>query len=186
MKTFYFCMALIAFLFSTQTAQAQIISPQSKVLVAYYSRSGNTAEIARQIQTATGADVFEIIPAEPYPEDYRQTTEQARKEIAEGYLPALKNQIDNLEQYDVIFIGSPCWWGTIASPVSSFLSAYDFSGKTVIPFMTHGGSGLGHGVEDIRKLIPSAEVADGRAFLGTGASLAAIDVNNWIKGMKND
>lgn len=186
MKKQILSFALGAFLFGTPDVSAQTLEPQNKILVAYYSRSGNTAAIARYIQEAAGADIFEIIPAVPYPDDYRQTTEQAKKEIAENHKPALQNRVENFDQYDVVFIGSPCWWGTIATPVSSFLSEYDFSGKTVIPFMTHGGSGLGHSVEDIKKQLPSANVTDGKAFWGSSAALASADVNKWIKGMKND
>ncbi|MBP3515199.1 MAG: flavodoxin [Proteobacteria bacterium] len=170
----------------TAVTQAQTITPDNKVLVAYYSRSGNTAAIAGYIHQAAGGDIFEITPVTPYPNDYRQTTEQAKKEIAAGIRPALKNKISNLKDYDVIFIGSPCWWGTIASPVATFLAENDFSGKKIIPFMTHGGSGFGHSLADIRTLAPQAEIIEGETFYGSRASNSQNDVNKWIKGLQND
>lgn len=167
------------------SAQAQTLNRDSKVLVAYYSHSGNTREIANQIKQLTGGDLFEIIPVEDYSEDYSQTTEQAKKEIAEGYKPALKNMPANFSEYDVIFVGSPCWWGTVASPVATFLSENNFSGKTLVPFMTHGGSGFGHSLEDIRKLAPDARLADGKAFWGRSVKSAGEDVKIWLKGLNN-
>lgn len=178
--------ALPLLLMCMGTARAQTIKPTDKVLVAYYSRSGNTREIAKQIRQASGADIFEIIPEQDYPSDYRETTTLAKKEISEGYHPALKNKIGNLADYQVVFVGSPCWWGTIASPVASFLNSDDFSGKKIIPFMTHGGSGLGHSESDIKKAVPQAEVIDGRAFWGNDVQQAAPEVSQWLKGLKND
>ena len=86
----------------------------------------------------------------------------------------------------IIFVGSPCWWSTIAPPVGTFLTQYDFSGKTVIPFMTHGGSGFGHSIEDIQKLVPNARIGQGKAFWGARVTGAEHDVTNWIEGLKND
>lgn len=186
MKLLALCAALSAVLTGINSAQAQALPPQSKILIAYYSRSGNTAAIANQIKQTTGGDIFEIVPVQAYPDDYRQTTEQAKKEISEGYKPELQNKVKDFAAYDIIFVGSPCWWGTVASPVASFLSEYDFSGKTVIPFMTHGGSGLGHSVEDIKKQLPNAEVTAGKAFWGSKAASAETEVKQWIEGLKND
>lgn len=110
-----------------------------KVLIAYYSLSGNTKDVAEAIRSKTGGDIFRIETVQSYPEEYRATTAQAKREINEGFRPELKGKIDNIAQYDIIFIGSPNWWGTIAPAVSSFLADYDLKGKTVIPFITHGG-----------------------------------------------
>jgi len=85
-----------------------------------------------------------------------------------------------------VFVGSPCWWGTVAPAVASFLSAYDFSGKTVIPFMTHGGSGLGHAEADIKTMLPAARVEKGHAFWGRNARNAGEEVKDWIKELKNE
>lgn len=168
------------------TSQAQTITPQNKVLVVYYSLTGNTKGIAEQISTDLKADTFAIETVEAYPDDYKQLTELAKKEIADGVKPALKNKPANLAQYDVIFVGSPCWWSTIAPPVATFLTENNFSGKKIVPFMTHGGSGLGHSVADIKKLVPDATVVDGQAFWGRSAKNAQDDVNDWIKELQND
>lgn len=155
-----------------------------KALVVYFSRSGNTKEIANQIKNITNADLFEIVPLEAYPEEYQAIAKQAKKEISEGYRPTLKGKLKNIQDYDTIYIGSPCWWSTIAPPVATFLSEYDLSDKTIIPFMTHGGSGLGHSVADIKKLLPNSTVTDGKAFWGKSAKNANEDVAEWLKGLK--
>ena len=108
--------------FAVSGAGAQ--QPSGKVLVAYFSHSGNTREVARQISEATGGDLFEIVPATPYPTEYRAVVDQGKKEIEAGVRPALKNPVGDLSQYDVIFVGSPCWWATIAPPVATFLTSY--------------------------------------------------------------
>lgn len=177
---------LLAASLAAGSVSAGVVSQEDKVLVAYFSRSGNTREIAQMIQQNLNADLWEIEVADAYPDEYKALTEQAKKEIAAGYKPVLKNSMSRLGDYKVIFVGSPCWWGTIAPPVLSFLSAYDFEGKTVVPFMTHGGSGLGHSVEDIRALIPGAVVADGKAFWGNRVKSSGDDVKKWLKGLQND
>ncbi len=113
--------------FAVSGAGAQ--QPSGKVLVAYFSHSGNTREVARQISEATGGDLFEIVPATPYPTEYRAVVDQGKKEIEAGVRPALKNPVGDLSQYDVIFVGSPCWWATIAPPVATFLTSFDPGGQ---------------------------------------------------------
>ena len=117
--------------------QPKVSAEPSRVLIAYYSWGGNTKYAAAQIQKATGGTLFEIKPVKPYPSEYRECTVQARKEIQEGGRPELAAKVEDMGKYDVIFIGSPNWWSTIAPPVASFLASYDLSGKTVIPFVTH-------------------------------------------------
>ena len=112
------------------SAAAAVINEGDRILVAYYSLSGNTRAVAEQIKRETGADVAVIETAEAYPSAYKELTERAKREIADGYKPELKNKPDSIAAYDVVFVGSPCWWGTVAPAVASFLSAYDFSGKT--------------------------------------------------------
>jgi flavodoxin len=179
--------AMLTLSLSTGIANAQTITEgrnkMSKTLVVYYSHTGNTREIAKQIQGATDADIFEIEPVNPYPSEYHETTEQAKKEINAGFKPEIKGGVDNIKDYDVVFVGSPCWWSTIAPPVATFLSTHDLSDKTIIPFMTHGGSGLGHSVSDITKLAPDAIVKAGRAFYGSSAKSAKDDVEKWLKDM---
>lgn len=162
--------------------QAQTASG-TKVLVAYFSHSGNTREVARQISEATGGDLFEIVPATPYPTEYRAVVDQGKKEIEAGVRPALKNPVGDLSQYDVIFVGSPCWWGTVAPPVATFLAAYDWSGKTVAPFMTHGGSRMGRSEEDIGKLCHGATLLGGLPVRGSAVKGSLDAVGKWIGGM---
>ena len=150
-----------------------------KMLVAYYSRTGNTREVARQIQAATGADLFEIVPAAAYPDGYRAVVEQAKKEIKAGFHPELKTNLASVAEYDVVFVGSPNWWSTIAPPVATFLASHDWSGKTIAPFMTHGGGGLGHSVRDIRQLCPAAAVREGLSIYGDEAGQAQKEVEDW-------
>lgn len=154
-----------------------------KVLVVYYSKSGNTKQIAQYIQETTGGDIFAIEPLTPYPDDYKATTKQAKEEINQGYLPPI-NSINNLSKYDVVFVGSPCWWSTIAPPVSTFLSNNDLSGKIIVPFSTHGGSGLANNATDTAKLTPNSKVLDGKAFRGGDTKSAKEEVTTWINELK--
>ncbi|MDR1590833.1 MAG: NAD(P)H-dependent oxidoreductase [Puniceicoccales bacterium] len=153
----------------------------SRILVIYYSHSGNTREIAKQIQSAIGGDIFEIKPIKPYPAEYQETTEQAQREINAGFQPEIEGRVENMEDYDTLFIGSPCWWSTIAPPVATFLSAHDLTGKTIIPFMTHEGSGLGHSASEMAKLAPNAAVKTGRAFHGSDVKSAKENIEKWLK-----
>lgn len=169
------CAAAFAGMFNAEAAG------KNKILVVYYSRSGNTKAVANLIKQATGADILEIQTVTPYPADYRTTTEQAKKELADGYRPKLKNSVTNMAQYNTIILGSPCWWGTVAMPVMTFLESYDFSGKTIAPFITHAGSRLGSSVSDIKKMCPKATVTKGLSVRGTGVKDAADDVKDWLK-----
>ena len=132
-----------------------------RILIAFFSHSGTTKKAAEQIHTIAGGDIFEIKERDPYPQNYNAVTEQAKQEIAKGYQPALKGSLPKISLYDVVFVGSPNWWSTIAPPLSTFLSSADFTGKTIIPFITHGGSGLNRTVSDIKKLVQNATVLNG-------------------------
>lgn len=164
-------------------AQAQT-KTMKKMLVAYYSYSGNTRAVAENIARQTGADLFEIVPAEAYPTDYDAVVAQARREIGAGYRPALKHAAPDLAQYDVVFVGSPCWWATVAPPVATFLASNDFTGKTIVPFMTHEGSRMGHTEADIRKLCPGAAVLAGFPVRGSSASASGEAVRQWLNALE--
>ncbi|WP_165072159.1 flavodoxin [Desulfovibrio sp. ZJ200] len=157
-----------------------------KALIVFYSRSGNTRALARQLQTLTRGELVELETVQPYPEEYRALTEQARRELASGFKPPLKTKINNIQAYDVIFVGSPNWWGTVAAPVRAFLSEYDLSGKTVAPFITHEGSALGRSMADIRTLCPQSTVVEGLAVRGSRAASARAETVAWLRkiGMK--
>ena len=118
-----------------------------KVLIVYYSDTDNTKTIAENIQKNLGGDLHRILLTDEYSNDYKTRTEQAKKDLEKGKLPKLKSKLNNLKDYDVVFVGTPVWWGKISTPVMSFLNEYDLSNKTVVPFMTHGGGGE-YDVED--------------------------------------
>jgi len=126
--------------------------------------------------------MFEIKPAMPYPDEYEACTELAEKELESNARPALANNIDNLAQYDTIFLGYPVWWSVPPMAVSTFLEHYDFSGKKIFPFATHEGSGFGGSVSYIKKNCPKAEVMDGLAIHGAEAAQRATLVERWLKG----
>lgn len=164
--------------------EAMSLSGTKKILVAYFSHSGNTREIANQIHKIVGGDIFEIQSVKPYPKDYNSVVKQARQELDSGYKPELKTKVDTIKSYDVIFIGYPNWWSTIPAPVKTFLSEYDLSGKTVVPFCTHGGGGLGRSVADISKLCPKSTLLDSFAILGANAKTSQSDVSEWLRKIK--
>ena len=168
----------------TNETEGSMLSKNKKILIVYYSKTESTATIAKYIQEATGGTLLRINPVTPYPEDYRATTEQAKKEINSGYKPAIKAIDVNPKDYDVIFIGSPCWWATIAPPIATFLSENDLSNKTIIPFVTHLGSGMANNAAAIAKLAPKATMLDGKAFRGNTVNSAKEEVMQWVKGLK--
>ncbi|MFX1252914.1 MAG: flavodoxin [Promethearchaeota archaeon] len=168
---------------------------EKKTLIAYYSRRGNnyvsgkiinlqignTEVIAKMINEIKGGEMFCIDTINPYPEDYEETTEVAKLEKRSNARPKLKNQVSDMNAYDIIFLGYPNWWGTMPMVVHTFLESYDFSGKTIIPFCTHEGSGLGKSVRDITKLCPKAEVVNAIAFHGGSVAKAKGEVEKWLK-----
>lgn len=158
-------------------AEAAVAAEPAKILIAYYSYSGNTKAVAEQIQKATGGEIFEIKPAKAYPASYNECVDQAKKECGEGFKPQLAGALPDVSKYDVVFVGTPNWWGTMAPPVLSFLSARNFAGKTVIPFMTHGGGGVQRCEADICKAAPKAAFGKIGVFSGNGGSSVA----GWIK-----
>jgi flavodoxin len=165
-----------------------------KSLIAYYSRKGqnyvsgrlvdlkvgNTEVIANMIQKITGGDMFHIESVTAYPNDYTEATEVAKNELRAKARPKLTRHVENMGAYDVVFLGYPNWWGTMPMPVFTFLESYDFSGKTIVPFCTHEGSGMAHSEQDIAKACPKATVLKGIAIHGTGASSADSNVSSWI------
>ena len=176
---------VLALLVSSFGTQAQMpIESKKKMLVAYFSHTGNTRAVAQYIQEATGADIYEIVPANPYPESYGDVLARGRQELNDNMMPKLKSEVPSLALYDVIFVGSPNWFNTIVPPVMTFLSGRDFTGKTIVPFMTHGGGGLGKSVQDVKRLAPGATVLEGRAFRGDAVKDAGEDVRAWLRDLK--
>ncbi len=168
-----------------------------KCLIAYFSRKGqnyvsgrlvdlkvgNTEVIANMIQKVTNGDLFHIESVTGYPKDYTETTEVAKNELRSKARPKLTGQVENMEAYDAVYLGYPNWWGTMPMPVFAFLESYDFTGKTIVPFCTHEGSGMGHSEKDIAKACPNASVLKGIAIHGSSAGSAESDVSKWIAGL---
>ena len=128
---------------------------------------GNMRLLAEYISEETGADIFSIQTVETYPTGYSDTTDLATEEKNDNTRPALSTHVDNMDDYDEIYLGYPNWWGTLPMPVASFLEEYDFAGKTIIPYASYEGSGLGSGVSMIKELCPDAVVLDGFAVKGS-------------------
>ena len=140
-----------------------------RVLVAYYSMTGNTADVANAIHDAAGGDIYRIELVETYPTDKKELRAQLNSEIESNYLPTLRTPGPNIAEYDIVFLGSPVWAGHLSQPVKSFLNTYDLSGKTVIPFASHGGGGRGKLFQDVADLCVNCNVdTDGWSSWGGG------------------
>ncbi|MNV71444.1 flavodoxin [compost metagenome] len=148
--------------------------------MAYFSRSGNTRVVAGLLQRAFGADLFEIVPAAPYPEAYLATVEQARQERDRNVEPALAAKVPNIAAYATVFLGLPIWGETAPPIVRSFLSAHDLAGKTVIPFITHGGYGLGSSERVIARHAPKAKLHPAFSMQADQERQTMDRVNAWL------
>lgn len=149
-------------------------------LVVYFSWSGNTQNVAESIQSQTDADIFEIQPQTPYSQDYDTVVDLAQEEQGADARPEIANTIDNLEQYDVIYVGFPNWWGDMPMILYTFFDTYDLSGKTIAPFCTSGGSGLSDTVDTMRTLEPEATVVEGLHIGSDSASDPDAAVSQWL------
>lgn len=163
----------------------------AKILIAYYSRKGqnyvngaiknlskgNTEIVAEFIQKSVGGELFEIDTVKNYPEDYTECTEVAKVEIQQKVRPELKKYLDDIKEYDTIFLGYPIWWSVPPMAVATFLERYDFAGKKIIPFATHEGSGLGGSVNWLKKICPSAKIENGFAIRGAAAKNSESEVS---------
>lgn len=163
-------------------AQGRAVGP--KTLVAYFSRSGNTRVVAGLIQRALGADLFEIQPATPYPKDYLATVEQARQERDCGRERALATKVMNMANYDTVFLGFPIWGETAPPVIRAFLSAHDLLGKTLIPFITHGGYGLGNSQAVLARYAPIARLREGFVMEADQERRTMDRVNKWMRTAK--
>ncbi len=167
---------------SAEDAAAKVTAEPGKILVAYYSWGGNTRYAAQEVQKATGGTLFEIKPAKAYPTDYSACVDQAKVECRQGFKPELATKITDLAKYDVVFVGTPNWWGTMAPPVLTFLSENDFAGKTVVPFVTHGGGGVQRCESDMKKALPNAKFAKAGVFSGGSVRRAGDAIAKWVEG----
>ena len=137
-----------------------------KILIVYLSRTNNTKAIAQLIQKNVGGKLVALELVKPYPENYKAIVEQVANENATGFLPPLKTKIDNIDDYDLVFVGFPTWGMQLPPPMKSFLKQYDLSGKIIIPFNTNAGYGIGSSFETLKKLSPNSKVLEGFSTKG--------------------
>ncbi len=156
-------------------------SEAGNVLIAYFSWGGNTQGVAEEIQSQAGADIFEITLVEPYSSSYNTVLEQAQHDQNIQARPDIVGHIDNMDDYDTIMIGYPNWWASIPMPIATFLEEYDFSGKTIIPFCSHGGGRFGQSLTAIAKLAPDATMGEGLSIHYSGGSSLSSNVSEWLR-----
>lgn len=166
----------------------------SKVLIAYYSRSGenyfggdlkvikkgNTEVVAKKIKDLTGGDLFEIKQVKPYSNDYNTCINEAKDDKIRKARPELVNYLDSIDEYDTIYLGYPNYWGTCPMAVFTFLDKYNFKGKIIKPFCTHEGSGLGDSLKDLKNYLKDADVKNGLAIQGTYVADSDNKLKGWI------
>ena len=154
----------------------------TKALVAYFSASGVTAKVAENLAKAIGADLYEIAPEIPYTDaDLNWMDKKSRSTVEmkdRSCRPAIGTKVENMEQYDTVFVGFPIWWYREPSIIDTFMESYDFSGKIVIPFATSGGSGLGDSYKNMQALAPAAIVKDGKKF---APSTSEVSLKDWAE-----
>jgi hypothetical protein len=161
-------------------------APSGKVLVVYYSASGNTERVAKDIADAAGADLFEITPTEVYTDDdlnWRNSDSRVSREHDDEFLrdvPLTTTEVPDWDSYDTVFIGYPIWWGIAAWPVDNFVKANDFTGKTVIPFATSTSSGMGQSGNLLRDLAGTGDWQDGQRFR---SNASADDAADWVSSL---
>lgn len=151
-----------------------------KMLVAYFSRSGNTRVVAGQVSRDLRADLFEINPATPYPDDYFETVEQVKQESDRGFEPPLKANVPDIASYTTVFLGFPIWGMTAPPVILSFLAAHDLSGKSVIPLITHGGYGLGDSLTVVVRHAPKARLVEGFSMQAPQERQTVTRVMEWL------
>lgn len=154
------------------------------ILIAYFSWSGNTEQMAQMIQEETGGDLFEIEPATPYTDDYDTLLDVAQQEQADNARPEVASQVENWDSYDIVFVGYPDWWSDAPMLIYSFLESYDWEGKTIVPFCTSGGSGFGRSLEKLPDSAPGAVILEGLHVSGSSVDNAGEDIAIWISSFQ--
>ncbi len=157
------------------------VNMQKKILITYYSHTGNTRYLAEKIQSKIGGDIEEIIPINAYPNDYDKVVEMVKVEKVEKFKPELKQMNKDLSEYDIIFVGTPVWWYTFSSPVRTFLAENDFVGKIIVPFCTHGGGGESSTFTDMKILVPNSEIKSGFSVYGRNVNDEMLE--NWLNSL---
>ena len=152
--------------FKDSNANVDSILKSNKVLIVYLSRTNNTKTIAEIIHNNAGGTLVPLELEKPYPENYRATVEHVVKENETGYLPPLKTKIDSIQIYEVVFVGFPTWGMRLPPPMKSFLKQYDLSGKTIVPFNTNDGYGIGSSFDTVKELCPKSKILNGFSIKG--------------------
>lgn len=178
MRIIYFFLSLIVLLGTN--VKARTSSDSVKILLAYYSRTGNTQNVANQIHEIVGGDMVKIETVKAYPTDHDSILAQVIDELYSGYKPALSTVVDNIEKYDLIIIGHPIWWGHMPPPMMTFVSSYDFSGKRIAHFCTYSSSKVTESRSDLVRLCPNSIILESLAILGTSVNNANDTIRNWL------
>lgn len=169
---------------STSEGASQNMNNGKKILVAYFSWSGNTKAVAEEIHKQVGGDIVEIVPATPYSETYSVTVAKAKAEQAANARPAISTKIADFDKYDVVFLGYPNWWGSFPMPVATFVETYKLDGQTVAPFFTHGGGGEQRCLSDLQKLTPNAKFTQDLVLSGSSAKNAQGQIKSWLDSLQ--
>ena len=185
MKNFlYLITAVLTFLSNINVQAQENNMTDKKILVAYFSATGTTAKVAERLSQAINADLFEIKPAQPYTNadlDWTDKKSRSSVEMADkSSRPAIADQVADMSQYNVVFVGFPIWWYREPSIIDTFMTSYDFAGKTVIPFATSGMSGIGDSGKNMQALAPSAKVLEGKRF---SSGVSAEELKSWAEGL---
>lgn len=196
MKKGFFVLMLMVFCGISACSNAQPTSAK-KILIVYLSRTNNTKAIANIIHDEVGGKLVSLELEKPYPENYQAIVQQVAKENETGYLPPLKTKIDSIDQYDVVFVGFPTWGMKLPPPVKGFLKQYNLRGKTIVPFNTNAGYGIGSTFETVKDLCPNSKVLDGFTtkggierdgvyfvMEGEREKQARKEIKNWLQKIK--
>lgn len=162
---------------------AETDTQNGKALIVYFSQSGNTQTVANFIHEAVEGDIVRLETVKTYSSNYNNLLDEAQEEQRNNARPELKTKIDNIEEYDTIFLGYPNWWGDMPMPLYTFLEEYDLSGKTIAPFVTSGGSGFSNTIRTIREYEPNANVVEGLSISGSSAGSSQDEVEEWTNGL---
>lgn len=174
------------------TKEKEVMEKKAKVLIVFFSHAGenynvgnikvgNTKLVADEIQKVTGGDEFEIVANKNYDLPYNDLVNVAKEETEKGEKPSFKGEVKNIDDYDTVFIGGPIWWGTYPRVMFTFFDKYNLNGKTIIPFSTHEGSGLGSVVEDLKTIYPNATFKEAFSIYGTETRKDLSKVDKWLK-----
>lgn len=169
------------------TSDSNVEATETKVLVAYFSATGTTKGVAERIADGLNADLYEIVPEEPYTDadlNYNDNSSRSTVEMNDSDArPEISGSVENMDQYDIVFLGYPIWWSDAPRIMSTFVESYDFSGKTVVPFCTSGGSGIGSSASNLEKLTSGAAWLDGKRLNGSDSQDTVME---WINSLGLD